>query len=121
MSLDIYLYQTEPCPHCGGEIIGDAIEYGGEFNITHNLTKMADEAGIYYAIWRPEELFKVPKCKDVLDIIKEGYKKMLDDPERYKKFNPSNGWGNYSGFCEWIEKLISAYEENPEAVIRCSR
>ncbi len=24
-------------------------------NITHNLGEMADKAGIYYALWRPEE------------------------------------------------------------------
>lgn len=25
-------------------------------NITHNLGNMADKSGIYYALWRPEEI-----------------------------------------------------------------
>ena len=31
-------------------------DYVYSANITHNLTKMADEAGIYECLWRPEEI-----------------------------------------------------------------
>lgn len=49
MSLDITLY-TPMCAHCGrsGE--------GYSANITHNLGAMAEAAGIYLALWRPEEI-----------------------------------------------------------------
>ena len=43
MSLDVYL----TCPCCE-ETVYDA-------NITHNLGKIAKEAGIYQALWRPDE------------------------------------------------------------------
>jgi hypothetical protein len=43
MSLDVWLTATRPC-----EVYSD--------NITHNLGEMADAAGIYKALWRPEEI-----------------------------------------------------------------
>ena len=43
MSLDVYLTATRKV-----EVY--------QANITHNLTKMADAAGIYMVCWRPEEL-----------------------------------------------------------------
>jgi hypothetical protein len=36
-------------------------------NITHNLGKMADEAGVYEALWRPEEI----GVKTAFDLISE--------------------------------------------------
>ena len=44
MSLDIYLIPPR-CEHCGerGE--------GYDANITHNLGRMASEAGIYEVLW----------------------------------------------------------------------
>ena len=46
MSLDIDLYVT---------VDGSSIHVF-EANITHNLTKMAANAGVYYACWHPEEI-----------------------------------------------------------------
>jgi hypothetical protein len=65
VSLDVYLYdQGEPftetctCERCGHE--HEAANQNRtclyQANITHNLGKMAQEAGIYTALWRPEEM-----------------------------------------------------------------
>lgn len=43
MSLDIYLESSDP-------------SFWWSANVTHNLGKMAAAAGIYEAMWRPEEL-----------------------------------------------------------------
>jgi len=50
MSLDVYL-QVPACKVCerGPTTVYDA-------NITHNLGEMADEAGVYKHLWRPEEI-----------------------------------------------------------------
>ena len=56
MSLDFYL-QTDPnphvCPHCDREGIEKEELFSS--NITHNLGKMARAAGIYDALWHPND------------------------------------------------------------------
>ena len=59
MSLDIYLTRIILVP----EVVIPAYykeESIDDFNITHNLGSMAAAAGIYKALWRPEELFEKP-------------------------------------------------------------
>ena len=107
MSLDVYL--TRP----GTEEVYSA-------NITHNLGKMAQEAGIYEALWRPEEI-GVTKAEQLIGPLTDGLAKMKADPKRFEAFNASNGWGLYEHFVPWIEKYLNACRESPEADVRASR
>jgi hypothetical protein len=111
MSLDVYL--TDPTATYD-------IDYLYEANITHNLTKMADEAGIYKALWRPEEI-KASKAKDIIEIVEKGLEKMKESPIYFKQFNPSNGWGSYEDFIPWIERYLIALKTYPESKIGVSR
>ena len=88
--------------------------------VTHNLGLMAKEAGIYMACWRPEEI-NATKAKDIISILEEGLKKLKDNPDHYKQFNPSNKWGDYDGFVKWVEKYLQACKEHPEARIIVDR
>jgi len=91
-----------------------------EANITHNLNKMADAAGIYKACWRPEEINAV-KAQDIISILENGLKKLKEEPEFYKQFNAPNGWGKYEHFLPWVEKYLNACREFPDAYIDVSR
>ena len=82
-------------------------------NITHNLTKMWHEAGVYYALYEMEGL----KAKDVLPILKAGLSKMKADPAKYKKFDSPNGWGTYKNAVPWLENLIEEFEKYTDGVI----
>lgn len=120
MSLNIYLQDViELKCSCGqSHDVPTNIVY--EANITHNLTAMADEAGIYQAIWRPEENnFK--KASDIFDIVDKGVRDMDKRPLHYRKFNSENGWGTYEDFVPWLEDLRDALEEYPNAIISVSR
>lgn len=89
-------------------------------NITHNLGKMADEAGVYYALWRPEEKgWKL--AKDIIEPLEQGLKNLEDNPDRFKQFNPENGWGSYEGLVEFVKNYLTACKEYPEAEIYASR
>ena len=70
MSLDFYLqYECD-----GNEItVFDR-------NITHNLGKMADKAGIYYALWRPEEKGRT-KASELVPVLEKGLKRLRSKPE----------------------------------------
>lgn len=89
-------------------------------NITHNLGKMADEAGIYYALWRPEEIGKT-KAFEIVDLLEKGLNDLKSRPEYFEQFNSPNGWGLYKHFVPFVEKYLEACKEFPDALIEVSR
>lgn len=89
-------------------------------NITHNLNTMADQAGIYKHLWRPDEI-NITKAKELIDPLREGLHKLKLEPEKYKKFNPENGWGTYEILVNFVENYLNACYQYPEADIEISR
>lgn len=86
-------------------------------NITHNLSDMAKQAGIYECLWRPSEN-GFEKAKDIIDRLKTGIEMMYDVPAFFKQFDADNGWGTYDDFLPWLKNVLSACEEYPGAVIK---
>ncbi len=89
-------------------------------NITHNLNTMADKAGIYEAMWRPDEI-EAKVAGDIITLLQDGLDKLRDDPEYYQRFNPENGWGSYEGLLEFVDSYLAACMANPAANLRISR
>lgn len=89
-------------------------------NITHNLNRMADEAGVYDACWRPDEI-GITVAAQLIEPLEKGLALLRSDPERFKAFNPSNGWGNYDGLVAFVESYLSACREYPRAKVYASR
>lgn len=86
-------------------------------NITHNLNKMAEECGLYEPLWRPS----VSKAKELITKLEKGIKKLKENPDKFKKFNPENGWGNYEGLLRFAENYLQACINNPETEIKVWR
>src|ERR1700690_72680 len=63
-------------------------------NITHNLNKMAEAAGIYQHLWHPDEI-GIEKAAQLIEPLKEGLQLLESKPEHFQQFNPQNGWGSY--------------------------
>ena len=110
MSLDVYLSYEED----GQEIS----VYSA--NITHNLVRMADAAGIYEACWRPEEKGWM-HARDIIPTVEEGLKRLKEQPDYFKQFNAANGWGLYEHFVPWVERYLDALKKYPSATISVSR
>lgn len=91
-----------------------------DYNITHNLGKMATEAGLYQYLWRPDEL-NISIAKDLIEPLKDGLGKLLDNPDYYKTFNPENGWGNFEGLLKFVSSYLKACIDYPNAEISVSR
>ena len=89
-------------------------------NITHNLGKMAGEAGIYKALWRPEEV-GAKYAKDIIETVDKGLADLKARPEYFEQFNSPNGWGMYEHFVPFVEKYLEALKEYPDAEICISR
>jgi hypothetical protein len=90
------------------------------YNITHNLGEMALEAGIYQHLWRPEEL-SITQANQLILPLTFGLDLLRSDPERFKKLNPPNGWGNYEALVKFVEAYLQACKDNPDATISVSR
>lgn len=89
-------------------------------NITHNLTAMADAAGIYKALWRPEDL-GITKAAQLIPYLRPGLAALKASPARFKRFNSPNGWGVYENFVPFVERYLAACEDNPDAEVSVSR
>jgi len=86
-------------------------------NITHNLNKMASEAGIYEALWHPDRLGAV-YAKDIIPVLLAGYNELVENPETYKVFNNPDGWGMYEHFVPFVKKVLDACVQYPSAKIK---
>lgn len=148
MSLDVYLLAENTMSHTGSGIFvrqngtnkeisreewdekfpdrepviaqreDDNTVYNG--NITHNLGKMARAAGIYEALWRPEEV-AIIKAYQLIDVLGCGLFKLISRPDLFKEFNPENGWGSYEGLVEFVSNYLKACIDHPHATIKVWR
>jgi hypothetical protein len=126
MSLDIYLYKPEisfhecVCESCGNKHESLERKWFSHFNLTHNLAKMASEAGIYNCLWRPEEN-GIEITNQMIPLLRKGLHILIDDAERFEAYNPPNKYGSYEHLVEVVTDYLKACEKNPEATIQVSR
>lgn len=91
-----------------------------EANITHNLNKMAAEAGIYKHLWRPEEI-GVTRAEQLIEPLRAGLLLMVERPSYFEQWDAPNGWGRFENFLPWVAKYLEACIANPNAEIKVSR
>jgi hypothetical protein len=89
-------------------------------NITHNLNKMAEAAGIYEPLWRPDEI-GIAKAAQLIGPLREGLTRLTGDPASFTPLNPENGWGTYGELVSFVEKYLRACIEHPDAAVSVSR
>lgn len=113
MSLDIYI-DGAVCPCCARS---DRVWQG---NVTHNLTKMAEAAGCYKAVWRPEEC-GIKTAEQMIEPLIKAIKVLTANPTKFRKYDPENRWGSYEGFVSFLTDYLNACVANPRASIRAWR
>jgi hypothetical protein len=75
---------------------------------------MAEAAGIYQHLWRPEEI-DITKASQLIEPLRHGLALLRAEPNRFRKFNPPNGWGNYEGLVRFVAAYLDACERFPDA------
>jgi hypothetical protein len=125
MSLDVYLtIPKEPglcwCSTCGHKHPGQDYAEVYSAAITHNLTEMAEEAGIYKACWRPDEI-GITHAEQLIPLLEKGLAALESNPKHFEAFNPKNGWGSYEGLVRWVRNYLDACRAFPAAKVRVSR
>lgn len=84
-------------------------------NITHNLHEMANncygrDLCLDDLLWRDE----MPD--DIVEYIIDLFAclfELKDNPDYYKQYNPSNGWGTYEQLVEFVRSFIHALIDMP--------
>jgi hypothetical protein len=107
MSLDVYLVAED----------GEALYTS---NITHNLGRMAEVAGIYECVWRPDES-GFTKAGQLREPLRVALADMVTRPSYYEQFNAPNGWGKLEHFLLFCAKYLEACIAHPEASVDVSR
>ena len=113
MSLDVNLMVTQPVSVYSS-------------NITHNLGKMAGSVilsngnTLYEVLWRPDEhAWKF--ARDISEMLDEGLNILMSDPQKYKAYNPENGWGDYDGLVSFVYRYRNACWDTPDAELSICR
>ena len=107
MSLDVYLRDD-----------ADNLIYTR--NITHNLGKMAAEAGIYACLWRPEE-HGITHARQIIEPLEKGVALLATQKAKFEEFNPPNGWGMWEHFLPFCADYLQACRDNPDAKVEANR
>lgn len=89
-------------------------------NITHNLGRMAEEADMYGALWRPEEA-GITTAAQLIAPLTAGLARLQAEPAHYQTFAPANGWGDYAGLVHFVMAYLAACRAYPEATVSVSR
>tara|TARA_R110000796_G_scaffold4805_1_gene18245 strand:+ start:5006 stop:5368 length:363 start_codon:yes stop_codon:yes gene_type:complete len=120
MSLDVMLVREKWVSYDEGKTHTKEEECIYDANITHNLGEMAKKAGIYKALWRPEEI-DCKYAKDIIGRLEVGLKNLKENPHYFKRFNSPNGWGMYEHFVPFVEEYLKACKIYSYAEINISR
>lgn len=125
MGLTVYLESDEKekdccCDKCGHNHVTTGKELFYSANITHNLNDMAEQAGIYKELWRPEEI-GITKAQQLELPLSSGLVKLLENPTHYKLYEAENGWGTYEGFVKFVQLYLAACVKYPNANVIASR
>ena len=107
MSLDVYLTDE-----AGNEVYSR--------NITHNLSKMAIEAGIYECLWRPDE-HGITHARQIIEPLAAGVTLLATQKRRFEKFNSANGWGLWEHFLPFCADYLQACKDHPDTRVRACR
>jgi hypothetical protein len=107
MGLDVMLWATRPV-----EVYAS--------NITHNLSAMAEAAGIYKHLWYPEEI-GITTAAQLIKPLEAGLKLLKSKPEHFKAYNSLNGWGVYEHFVPFVGQYLIACRDNPDAEVSVHR
>ena len=97
------------------------IDTGGETsaevwsrNITSNLSRMWNEAGVPLHEW---DGLEAGTCWPNLDTALTF---MQSKPEAFKELNPPNGWGDYDGCVDFLLELRNVCKQHPRCTLRVS-
>lgn len=97
------------------------IDTGGEemyvvesFGITSNLSRMADELGIYEHLWKSKE---GTTAGELAAALGPAIEELRSRNKYFSQFDAENGWGTSTQFLDWLIEVRESCLEHPKCVI----
>jgi hypothetical protein len=78
-------------------------------NLTFNLSKMMTAANVH------PDILKGKTGKEIIPILRKAWSELIKDPDKFKRYNPPNGWGSYEGLLTWLKETVETAEEHLDA------
>ncbi len=116
MSLDIaltYEIGKHVCPNCN-YTTPETKELWSN-NISANLLVMAEAADLKSVTWDAKGL-----AAEQIERLREGLKRLEDNPTEFSKYNHKSGWGDYDYMVWFISEYLRMCEKYPHATIKLS-
>lgn len=104
-------------PFCEMEINEIVSEYCYKANITHNLSKLANKAGLLDVLWHPDTI-NITKASQLIEPLLTGLNYLLTHKSELEQFSPVCGWGTYDDLCDFVYHYLKACQANPDASVR---
>ena len=57
-------------------------------------------------------------ASELISKLREAIAAMEDDPAKFKRLNPENGWGNYEGALNFLSEILRQCIQHPKATVR---
>jgi hypothetical protein len=87
-------------------------------NITHNLSKMAQECGLHKPLWCA---YEYESNSDIINDITKGIENAIENRCSLEKLNPENGWGRYEGLLLFAYETRDALIKYPDGEVSISK
>ena len=97
-------------------LIGDGGEEIFSANLTGNLIEMASQAGIYDALWRPQDI-GITTASQMIEPLTSGLHELSSNQAKYERFNSPVGWGKWDDLVPWCSAYLEACRNNPGAKV----
>lgn len=107
----------EHYPNADIELQDHETNYYYSDNITHNVRVIAKQAGLYEALWHPEQI-NIKTANELIKPLTEGLNYLLSNKDNLEKLNPTVGWGSYDQLCDFVYRYLKACHAYPAAVVR---
>lgn len=103
----------EPCLQCGhcSAVCGKEL---ASFNHTSNTSVMWKEAGCDLRDYNDK------LAKELEPALHQAIIKIIEDPQKFKQWEPSNGWGSVKSTLGFLRCLQAACLKYPEALLDVS-
>lgn len=88
----------------------------GDWNCTYNLSEMLYDKNVFgqKGIWKLDK----KKSKSGIKILTKAINGLQKNPSKFRKLNPSNGWGDYDGLVKLLKTMKNTWVKYPK--LKCS-
>ncbi|CAG5067933.1 hypothetical protein DYBT9623_00661 [Dyadobacter sp. CECT 9623] len=87
---------------------------------THNNRHKAQEVGLYELLWYGNE-HGFSKASQLIEPLSQGIETLLTEPDKFQSMDSPNGWGLYEYFLPYLQDLLRACKEYPDAEFTSER